>query len=87
MISIPLPDDGKETDAVTASLELPAAVRTRALALLHAIKASVADARALGPTEPVTATMHVCRHSSDPNDPGMPCGPITEIRGPSTEIR
>lgn len=78
MLAIPLPDTGTETDPTKAFAELPAAVRTRAIALRDAIRAAVADARALGPMEPVRATAHVCSHS--PTGAVVGCGPLLEIR-------
>lgn len=78
MLAIPLPDTGTETDPTKAFAELPAAVRTRAIALRDAIRAAVADARALGPMEPVRATVHVCRH--DPDGANQSCGPLVELR-------
>lgn len=77
MLPIPLPDAGTEMDAAKAFAELPAAARTRALALRDAIRAAWSDARALGPTEPARAMMHVCLHGPDGS---QSCGPVTEIR-------
>lgn len=76
-LALALPEDGTEKDAVKAFAELPAAVRTRALALRDAIRQCWADARGLGIMEPPRAEMHVCLHSPDG---AQSCGPVTEIR-------
>lgn len=77
-LALALPDQGTETDPVKAFAELPAAVRTRALALRDAIRAAVADARALGAQEPVRATMHLCHHDAEGGN--QACGPEVSIR-------
>lgn len=76
-LAFPLPDGGTEMDAARAWTELPAAVRTRAVALRDAIRAAWADARQLGVMERPRAVMHVCLHGPDGSGA---CGPEVEIR-------
>lgn len=76
-LAFALPDGGEEMDATKAFAELPAAVKTRALALRNAIRDCWVDARQLGVMERPRAVMHVCLHGPDGSGA---CGPETEIR-------
>jgi hypothetical protein len=61
-LAVPVPDSYTGDTVAGAFAALPAAVRTRLIALRDAIRTAKADAERIGFEDTVTTKVHICRH-------------------------
>jgi hypothetical protein len=73
-LAVPLPDSFAGDTVAGAFAALPAAVRTRLIALRDTIRAAKADSEKIGWEDTVSTKIHLCNHNV-----GQPCPPDVDV--------
>ncbi len=73
-LAIPIPDSYTGSSVVDAINAMPAAVKSRVLALRTALQQAKADAQSIGWEDTVATKVHICAHSC-----GGSCPPDVDV--------